>query len=574
MGESAPTTTHGIAREPLLRATHWARTDLLLIGSLLVYAAVNLFWQYLTSGDWLGSLSFSIVGYHRALVMPLSEVFQRPLGAFSYPWMIVVMGLVLSAVVFVPIVVAVLYRLPHVAAFLLVTALVGNAPVLALTLALGCFLAAATPLRSNLPLVAALLGMAPPALYLALASYACGDAPAILPVQRWIPYAPTIIAIACAILASAAVLWLTKLTRYRPGWVFPMALVLAAAPIWVFYQKVGPAELDYALIVNRLAGSCSIFDPARVEVWSRENNVDGLSNVKLRNFVQESYERRTRDLAGACDRFLGKYPRNWHAPALLYLKGQCQSLQLDQRSFESGTILLTETYAMPASRATWQVLGQDYHDSHQAALANWRLGELAMRECDMKQAWVHLRRAEEALRPLVSVQPRPKHAEKSPQLFTPLPEVPDRPHYEQALLEVRRLMWLMDSNDVLSDADAAEAMAAWRGCNPCQSDYYDGLVNLLRDRSRNRERTKLGNNIKLAVAKVTGDVEAMAVIAADDADPDAALQANFELGRLAMQKPSLVAESRLSNAQVYLQKVLDAPANPFTAQARQWMGAD
>lgn len=565
--------THGQGSEPLLRATSWQRTSLLVMVSLLAYVAVNVFWQYLSSGDWSGSIVCSMFGKAFPIVPPLGEILYRPLSVFLYPWMILVIGLLLGIVMFVPVVVAVLYRLPVAVVFLLVTALVGNAPVLALTLAVGCFLAAATPLRSNMSVLATVLGLSPVALYLVLAGFISGDSASILPVQRWIPYAPVCVALATALVAACAVLGLAKLTNYRPGVVSPVLLILSAAPFWVFYSKIGTAELGYSLIVNRLASSSSIFDPARVEVWSRENRVVGLDNRKLRNFVQDAFDHKRRDLAADCDRFLDRHPRSQHVPAMLYLKAQCQSLQLDDRAFEGGTIRLTDAYVLPLSGGTWQQLLRDHPSSAQAALAQWRLGELAIREGKVRDGRRALSQAEEALQNIVSAQPKGQDVERALQLFMPLPPLPDGPQYEQALLEVRKLLWLMDQNDVLESPEAAEALAAWMNCNPCLGDERGpgGLCRLLTDKPQ-RQKTKLGNNIRLAIAEFNNDIPTIVAVAADKSDADAAVAANFELGRMVMQKPILMRQWSLLPAEEYFKRVLEMPASPWRDQASQLLG--
>ena len=129
----------------------------------------------------------------------------------------------------------------------------------------------------------------------------------------------------------------------------------------------------------------------------------------------------------------------------------------------------------------------------------------------------------------------------------------------------------MDQNDVIADAASAEAMAAWRSCNPCQGDCYGQLRSLLADRACDRSRTRLGNNIKLDIAKLAGDLDAMKAIAADTSDFDAAVQASIELGRLAMQKPWLVEQARLQPAATYFRKVMEGPDNPWRSQVAQWL---
>ena len=71
-------------------------------------------------------MDLSMGSYKAALASPLSEVLLRPLSIFDQPWMMLVAGLLITAVVFVPIMVAVLHRLSVSALFVLVVAVVAE----------------------------------------------------------------------------------------------------------------------------------------------------------------------------------------------------------------------------------------------------------------------------------------------------------------------------------------------------------------------------------------------------------------------------------------------------------------
>ena len=139
---------HHRGRAPLLRPTRPVRWAVFLAINLIGFAVVNAFWLYLSTGEWV---NFSPWAYQRDLASPVGGMLLQPLSVFRYPWMVLASGLLLAVVIFVPVVVSVLYRLPFAAAFVVMIAAVGHAPLLALTVALGCVLAGRTTWRSRAP---------------------------------------------------------------------------------------------------------------------------------------------------------------------------------------------------------------------------------------------------------------------------------------------------------------------------------------------------------------------------------------------------------------------------------------
>ena len=152
------------ASRPLVRHASRLRLAVFMTLSYLSYAVVNAFWHYLATGRWI---RISIGQFRTDLAQPLSEFLYEPLGVISHPWMILVCGLLLAVLIFVPIMIAVLYRLAFVAGLVLLVVLLGHAPVLALAIAVGAVVAARMPLRRSAPMIAVLAGLGPIAAYLA-----------------------------------------------------------------------------------------------------------------------------------------------------------------------------------------------------------------------------------------------------------------------------------------------------------------------------------------------------------------------------------------------------------------------
>jgi len=552
--------------KPLLRPTSRLRAGLFLLVNLLGYAAVNAFWQYLATARWL---DLRAEAYWPDRISPLGRMFVEPLSVLQYPWMILVTGLLLGVIVFVPIVVAVLYRLMYAAVFVALVAVVGHAPLLAAALALGALLAARTPLRSEMPFLAAVLGLVPVGLYLYFLGFA-GVADTALPLQRWVLYGPVFVAVVSAVLAAALVVALAGWTGFRPGVVWPVLAALLAVPIVIFYTKVGPVELHYAVLVKRLGPGEVIFADVALREWVRARAAEGLNRQTQEIRVREDLDGRKRDLIAACDAFLARrFPRERAAP-VLWLRARCLSLQLDEQAFDGDLIRSAASHPLPASRAAWQRVIREAPAAPHAALARWRLGELALRRAQAAEADELLHDAAEALREHVASLDARRDAGETDRIFLPPAAMPGAGHYRKALADVERLLWIVKENDVLADAGSAEALAAWlnvyrRGRN---------CARRLGELAGRYEQTRMGDNLKLAAAMTNPDLyeraETLIVLAESKPPTDASIEANYELARLTMgtsEAPALGLIEGLRTPEAYFKAVLAARPNPWQPMA-------
>ena len=375
---------HHRGRQPLLRPTRLRRKVVFVAINLAAYAVVNAFWGYLGSGQWW---DFSAAAYRRSLSAPF-DALLHPLGVVSHPGMILVFGLLLGVNVLVPIIVAVLYRLRLAIVFLLMLAVVAKAPVLAGAVGIGCILATRTTMRSNLPMLAAMFGLAPVAVCLALLDVLgvlfTVDA-AAEPLRMWLRYMPFVVAGATAVIGSSAVLMLAQLTRFRPGAMWPVLTILLAAPLAAFYGRVGPAELQYALIVcadpsRPLTGGDTLWPEETVQQFRSDPRAAGLAGSALKARIDEDLRARRDELMRACRDFLKRYGGSRRASAVAWVEAQCLNLQLDETAFEAGLVRYTASFVKPESRPNWQGLIDRYGESDHACLARLRLAELEGRD--------------------------------------------------------------------------------------------------------------------------------------------------------------------------------------------------
>ena len=559
--------SRGRSRGLLRQIPAW-RMAILLLVNLSVYCGACAFWHYLVSGRFF---DFAISAYRGDLARPLTRMLEYPLDVFAYPWMILVIGVLLAAMIFVPIVVVVLYRLSFAIMFVIVIALLGHGPVLALAVLIGCFLAYRNPLRHSIPFAAAMLGMLPAGLYLLVSALGFAE---VAGVGRLVQHGPFILAVLAAIFATGAVLALAQVSRYRPGVILPVITILLIGPAVIFFVKVGPDELAYSLIANQVARPDSIFVPQTLDSWSAKPGRVGLGDVTLRTAVTDELDSRRTKLVQQCQVFLNRYKRSRRSSSVLWIQAQCASLQLHDRAFtaENPIVSYTADFPLPESSGLWQRLGSEYSNSPHAGLARWRLGELALRTQQVDQAEQLLTTAQQQLARLnISAKFEPNTSRGGSLLRMP-GKLPSTDYYANALFEIRKLLWLIGQNDLLDDPTSAEAMARLMSVNPNDADYGDRIGEILNQSDPNFESTKMGDNLLLAAAKASPDIydkRAGMLMSLADGTSDAAIQANYELALLLMQQPVLRLRPGIEDSWTYFKRVKEARPNPWTHLASE-----
>jgi len=348
---------HHRGAAPLLRQTSWPRTIFFVLANLAGFIAISAFVQYLAVGKWL---DFSYEGYRKSLVRSLSEIMISPLSIFAHPWMIVVWGVLAGALVIVPLLVGVLYRLRVAGLFILAVVVFAHAPLLAVALGAGSILAARTRLRSDLPFLAMLAGLAPVAAYLAVFSF--GGDHILTPLQRTAILLPYALALAVALLGGGIVLALARVTKFRPGVIWPVLLVLVIAPVWLFYRKVGPGEFDYAVIADRVASGSGVLTATSAQDFRRwippattapaSGPASAPAPVKARPVPPEELG----ELLKLCDQFLRRHGRHSRKAAVMWLRAAILEEQVRRRGPSGGTDSAGPAELHQAMIAAWDQL--------------------------------------------------------------------------------------------------------------------------------------------------------------------------------------------------------------------------
>ena len=574
------------------------RAVFFVIVDLAGFTAINVFLYYLSTGRWF---DFSPGSYRASLASPLSDVLLHPLSIFDQPWMILVAGLLITAVVFVPIMVAVLYRLSVSALFVLAVAVVGHAPLLAVFLAGGCVVAGRTGLRRDLPMMALLAGLVPVMVYLYF--FSGTDEQAILPLQRLSICLILVLSLIAAVLAGVVVSLLARLMQFKPGIIWPVILILLAAPAWVFFEKVGADELDYALIAARVGPGEALFAPpdfgelSRAEAGemsypvrittlpastrsasrpaSQPTSLHAVAMTKpaLAMLVRARVElgRQRTTLSAECKKFVKRHPDSARSAAVMWITATVKDIRIDKQALVAGSVRYVYAGPSTESKGAWADLAERHPRRPQAFVAHQRLGIQALREGRIRKAREHLRIAQTLLATYMGQQEL-----DSPVglvgVFGYSESLPGREYYGKVLDETDNVIWLMETNKVLDGGiKNAEAFRDYMRLWP----FADAQSKELQDLAKGYQETNLADNFRLraALAQENELDRARQLSRLAGEIDDAAIAANYELGRLALrlEKTPQWSKMNLKSAEHYFKVSESALDNPYRTSAEQYL---
>jgi hypothetical protein len=564
---------------PLLRPRRRRRWLLFVTLNLLAYLAACLFWQYLQTGQWFDP---GISSLREDLTRPLGSILLRPISIFHQPWMILVIAGLLSVLIAVPLATAVMYQLLLAMAFVILVALVGRAPFLGLALAAGCMLSARMQLRRNYPLLAILLGIVPVLVYLYLLTQASLDTSLLLPLQRWILPAPFLLAVIFFALSAVLVVGLARLVKFQPGVIWPAWLLGLALAGWGFAAHVGPAELHYALLAEDLTGGEVLFPPAPRDQRPGRAAPSEPGRAQDLGRLRDKLHRRRSDLLVRCESFLNAWPQSDRSPSVAWIAAQARSVRINLAELDSSVVAYSVAQTQPQSVRAWQKLLDRYPNSDQAALAQFHLGEIALAragglEPDAAQAQLLaacdlLAQARRALAAIVR-EDLDAPAGRGGEIFAPLPDRPQRSAFGRALFEAETLLWRIDVNHARENPLVAQGLARLIALHPTDPDAIRKLRLLADDPAY--KNTSIAGNLQIALARANPNlydrVAALKTIAEQHRqDADAAIEANYELGRLWLHAASApFVRWDLKPPEEYFRIVVAAPPSPWQQRAAE-----
>ncbi len=405
----------------------WSRTQpkyrrraiLLLLVNCILFAGLGCFAFWLRTGQ---PIPFLEPNYWELFWRSFNPTAERqvtlidfliaPINVQQAPMQIVVLGLLLASFVSIPILIAMLYRLPAALIFTFILAFVAVFPWLALTVTLACVLTRLRPLQFNFRFATALIALIPAALYLYNATRnPPPEASYATPIESAALYAPWVLALLASCLVMGIVLLIARIVNYRPDAISPLLAVLFAVPVVLFEAKVGRDELHYRLLENQYGPRSTYFrdrdasaviralaedvwkkemgrnDPTRpprsladIErdiktLWMYQLDPMGVEDDELNLFQRQVYR-----VVRACDKFCFDFPRSRYVPNVLYIKGRAQDTRIDIETFRrTGDLRFYQDFPNPTSAATWEPLYTQYPECPASGVAMFRSAQLAAR---------------------------------------------------------------------------------------------------------------------------------------------------------------------------------------------------
>jgi len=388
---------------------HRVRAVLMLLLLALLFAGLCCFEFWLRTGvyyPWryhgyaeLMRRSFDPFGSNQ---IRLSDFLSSPIPVWEVPVYAVIMGLQFASLISIPLMVAILYRLPVSVIFAAMVVFLAGMPWLGISVMVGCLLASAGFFRFSFRYASALIGLIPVAIYFAAASIGPTGSSAQLADNQALLYAPWVLALLGSCVICAVALAIARLIDYRPGGIPPILVTLFAIPVILFHSKVGRDELAYRLLEREIGpGSSSIFASvdigrlartATMRRWSRAGDASYDEIYKKILAATESAvllnaERdRDRAIAG-CEAFIEHFPKSRYVPNVLFLKARAQDFRIDRSKLHRDhRAEFRSDLPCRASQETWQTLTERFPESDLSATGDLDLAILKARAGDLAAA--------------------------------------------------------------------------------------------------------------------------------------------------------------------------------------------
>jgi hypothetical protein len=392
------------------------RAILLLTVNILLFSGAACFTYWLRSGEffaptregYLDSIAQTFSGVGNPDVS-LAAFLVEPISIDDVPMQIPIVGLLMAALISVPILVAILYRFWSSLPFIVIIGLVAVMPWLAITLLACCMIASVRPFRTRIRFMSAMLALIPAIVYLVLAWSGTKEVVVgrVDPIDRIKFVAPWVLAIVASALVFAVVLAIARIVNYRPGAVTPLLALMFAIPVLLFEASVGRDELYYRLLVKLDQAAFADQDarlgllsaaqadweylprPSRARSRSLAmNQEDWLFQIApdLHRCQAELIEKKA-EVRRRCAWFQHQYPYSPHACNVLLIDARAAQQRLDVPEFKAHRwIRYYDAFPHPETRPIWEKIAHNEPDSPMAALALLKLSQLDAQACDTDRA--------------------------------------------------------------------------------------------------------------------------------------------------------------------------------------------
>lgn len=513
-------------------AKYRTRAIVLLVVNVLLFAGLCVFAFWLRTGvafapargDYWATLAQTFQP-SRETVVSLGSLLTYPISVEEVPLQIVILGLLLAALVSIPILVSILYRFPAALPFLAAVAFLAMMPWLAITLTGSCILTSLRPFRFQFRYASALLGLVLVLAYFYGAARTAAEPVDLLPnpAERIKFIAPWLLATVASCILMAIALLIARIVNYRPGAITPLLALMFALPVALFEFKVGRDELHYRIIEHDYGPSSPYFaardlseefDRAVRDAWLARkpprpkldlvrDSSELLWELNLLDAAMGPYNsaiaRHRQAAVEEIDSFLLNYPDSSYVVSALYLKARTMDMRVDQAAFRREKMLrFYADFPTESSRPTWRMVYENGRRTPMAAAALVRLAQLDVRGDDIDQALQRLRTLDRSFG-----QGEPESPPASSLMTTVLTRKPVEQTlgiiFDRYLLEGRRLLALLVENrDPLYGYDPVVELLRF---DPRSEHYRDNLRGLI----ERYPAAQIIDNAELEIALATPD---------------------------------------------------------------------
>lgn len=345
-----------------------------------------------------------------------------PISIEQAPMMILVLGLILAALVSIPVLTAILYRLPSSIPFIAAVGFIAVMPWLAIVLLGSCLLVSVRPFRSRSRFVSALISLLPVVIYFFMASRQSEPAVDVLanPADRIKLMAPLILATIASAIVMGVVLIIARVVNYRPGAISPLLAILFLTPAALFEFQVGRDELHYRLLEKEYGPGSEYFIGERMrdiqrqireefngaveQEWARRRGTGvsyetlaAIMETRLSLALDSEVGRLLADhrdkAARAAERFVHLFPDSIYAGSALYLQARALDMKVDPAGLRSGPeVVFYDDFPGERSRRAWEKIEANDPQSPPAVVAMLRLAQLDARVEQIDRALLRLDR--------------------------------------------------------------------------------------------------------------------------------------------------------------------------------------
>jgi hypothetical protein len=530
--------------------------------ALIVYSVCCVFWSKMVSGDFL---SFSISRFFDPDFLFIGSLLAKGMSIFEYPWLIVVLGLMISIIAIVPLLISQLMSFKYSILFAAAAFFLANLHGFALSLLISCVAVACRPLRFRSRFIAIALCTAPQLLYWGY----FGGAAGLEPIKWGISFTPWICGWVDVLIFAAVVLGIGHYTRYRPGLVWITSAAVLVGAIFLFEAKIGFDELDYQLYIaeNNPRQISEFRDHSITKALDKtlsnpeitkylENFFYPTEPIALRSVLKKeiqeqlAYERwpswflvpenlrfaeKKEQLFRRYNLFIEKRPESSRMPIALYYKALLSECSPNIKKIYSEEVLqFYYDYPRERSRNIWYRLYSQFPESGESLEARWRIALYWAGQEKFQQARELIAEALTKLeKQIQSIRTTKKMQSPSNPFRPPSNTVMTVFELNDLKMRLNKLKTLISSENYADNPESKKHLAGFVMLNPHSTDYKWHLEKLL---EQSEKGAPLEDNILVAQVDLIADqhtkAQKYAQLHSEYKNTDGGMKALYELALL------------------------------------------